>query len=100
MIETICRYYSETVPQTRRAEQTNQDRLGFFMDPRFLPVLVGLSALLLAGCAVPRLFTQAYLIICKFSPEQQAAAGKEVQRYTNAVQEKERRDIFFLQTPK
>ena len=90
MIETICRYNSETVPQTRRAERTNQDRLGFFMNPRSWPVLVGLAALLLSGCAMPGLVRQAYLIICKFSPEQQAAAEQEVQRYTEAVQKKKR----------
>lgn len=67
-----------------------QSRLGIFIKPRFLPVLVGLAALLFAGCAMPRLFTQAYLIICKFSPAQQAAAEKEVQRYTKAVQKRER----------
>jgi len=90
MIETISRYNSETAPRTRRAERTNQVRFGLFTNPRSLPVLVGLAALLLAGCAVPVLFTRAYLIICKFSPEQQAAAEKEVQRYTEAVQKKER----------
>ena len=68
MIETISRYNTETVPQTRRAERTNQVRFGFFTNPPSLPVLVGLAALLLAGCAVPGIFTRAYLITCKFQP--------------------------------
>jgi hypothetical protein len=55
------------------------------MNSRFLPALIGLVAILLSGCAMPRLLAKAYLIICKVSPEQQAAAEKEVQRYTEAV---------------
>src|SRR6516164_5239479 len=61
------------------------------MNPRFLPVLIGSAAIsLLSGCATHEFFHRAYLIICKVSPEQQVAAEKEVQRYTEAVEKRER----------
>lgn len=67
-----------------------QSSLGTFMNPRFLPALIGLAAILLSGCAVPQFFAKAYLIICKVSPEQQIAAEKEIQRYNEAVEKKKR----------
>lgn len=64
--------------------------LTIFMSPRFLPVLIALAAISFSGCTTSEFLHRVYLIICKISPEQQAAAEKEVQRYTEAVQKGKR----------
>jgi hypothetical protein len=63
-----------------------------FMRPRSLPVFIFivLAAISFSGCITPGFYRRVYLMIWKISPEQQAVAEKEVQRYNQAVEQRKR----------